>query len=164
MIRRLLIAVLLAGALLGDATMGVLQPARGRPPQLTLAVVAVVALGGGARTGMATGFATGLVVDLLAGPASLAGTFALVGVVVGGAVGSARRRAESHMAGHVVASGALAVAGGGALSVGLHALAGVDVGDVVGSVLVIGALTGATVTPLVLRIARWPLLESSSTS
>jgi hypothetical protein len=164
MARRLLLLPLLSGGLLTDAALGALQPGSGHPPLVTLAVVAAIALAGGVRVGLVTGFGAGVALDLLAGTASLAGTLTLVGLTLGALVGSQAAGSDLHPTGGVALSGALAVAGGGLLVLGLRALGGGSVGPLVGDVLLWGALMGVTITPLVFRIAVWPLFQSAAAS
>lgn len=154
MSQRTAITALLSCAVLGDAALGALQPATARPPLLSLAVVAGVALFAGARVGMVTGFVAGVLLDMLSGPASLAGVHTLTTLLVGTVVGYGRRHPLYPSFVVAAVAGGLAVAGAAALSVVLHRLVGSAVGHLFGAVVVHALAVGSVVTPIVQRTLR----------
>jgi rod shape-determining protein MreD len=145
------ILMLLSCAVLGDAGLGVLWPATTRPPVLTFAVVAGVALFGGGRLGVVAGFGAGVVLDLLSGSASLAGVHTLAALITGSAVGYVRRRRRHVPAGFAAATGGLAVSAAAVAAVVLHRMLGYTVGGIVGDVVGQALVAGAVATPLAWR-------------
>jgi rod shape-determining protein MreD len=166
--QRLAITMLLSFAVLGDAALGALQPAILRPPVLSLAVVAGVALVVGARIGMAAGFVAGVVLDLLSGPASLAGVHTLMALLIGVAVGLGRRHVRHVSSMLATVAGGVAVAGAAVLFVVLHRLLGSAVGDlraaVVGQALAAGAIVAPIAQRTLLRLVVRPLLQKPQAS
>jgi rod shape-determining protein MreD len=166
--QRLAVTMLLSFAMLGDAALGALQPAILRPPVLSLAVVAGVALIVGARVGMAVGFVAGVVLDMLSGPASLAGVHTLMALLIGVTVGLARRHVRHASSMLATVAGGLAVAGAAVLFVLLHRLLGSAVGDlreaVVGQALAAGAIVTPIVQRALLRLVVRPLLQKPPAS
>lgn len=105
-----------------QATVLARLPLPGAAPDLVLAVVVVVGLIEGSRTGMLTGFAAGVLSDL-SGDAEL-GRLALVHVVVGYAAGLLQDDADSSPLVPALVAGGLAAVG-----VLLYAAGGVLLGD-----------------------------------
>jgi rod shape-determining protein MreD len=163
MSQRLAITVLLSCAVLGDAALGALQPAIARPPLLSLAILAGVALVVGARAGMVIGFVTGVLLDMLSGPASLAGVHTLTALLIGVVVGLGRRQMRYPSSALATIGGGLGVAGAAVLSAALHRLLGSAVGPLLAVVVVQALAVGAIVTPIVqrtlLRLVVRPLLQ-----
>lgn len=156
---RTVIAALLSCAVLGDAVLGALQPATARPPLVSLAAVAGVAVVAGARVGMIAGFAAGVVLDLLSGAASVAGVHILTLVLAGAAAGYGRRHPRRDASAVVAATGSLAVAGAAVLSILLQRMLGSSVASAVGQVIVQALMVGAVVTVVVHRIYLWRVVR-----
>jgi rod shape-determining protein MreD len=150
--RRAAIAALLLCALVGDAVLGALQPATARPPLVSLAVVAGVALFAGARLGMVSGLVAGVVLDLLSGPASVAGIQTLTTVLTGAVVGYGRRHPRHEAPAVAAAVGSLAVAGATVLSIVLQRMLGSAVAHAFGPAIAQAVVVGALVTTLAHRI------------
>lgn len=155
--------VVIGGALVVDAALGVLPGARVAAPSCTVAAVVAVAAAGGSRAGMLTGFGAGVVLDLLAGPAALAGVHTLTMLAVGVAVGSVRGRVR-RATGFALCAGAVAVPAAVGVATGLQRLLHPATGGMAEPVAA-GAVVGALATPVVLRavtlVAGRPLSQTA---